>query len=84
MNSVKKLVETSTLTSIPSKYIYQSDCSDIIVSVDDEIPTIDLSLLTYGTKDQQSTVVQEIENACREWGFFMVNMLIYHEFHPTL
>lgn len=77
MNSVKQLVETTTPTFIPPEYIYQRDSSDDVVSLDYEIPTIDLSLLTYGNKDQQATVVQDIGNACREWGFFMVTMLTF-------
>lgn len=76
MSSVKELIETSCLTSIPSKYVLPPDPHDIIVSEAEVIPTIDLSLFTSGTPDQRSNVIQELGHACREWGFFMVKRAI--------
>ncbi|XP_058096956.1 2-oxoglutarate-dependent dioxygenase 19-like [Magnolia sinica] len=71
---LKDLAESYTLTSIPSNYAYSSPeavhLTDPVLS--QEIPTIDLSLLTKGTPDQRSQIVRDLGQACREWGFFMV------------
>ena len=72
MFSVKAQLESNSLTSVPSKYVFPKSSDDYISSESEIIPTIDLSMLTSGTPDQRSKVIQEIGNACREWGFFMV------------
>ncbi|KAK3030181.1 hypothetical protein RJ639_039658 [Escallonia herrerae] len=73
MLSIKSLVETCPLPSVPSQYVFPSKSHDTILAEESEvIPSIDFSLLTSGTPEQQSNVVQEIGYACREWGFFMV------------
>ncbi|KAL8235061.1 hypothetical protein R6Q59_021161 [Mikania micrantha] len=40
--------------------------------VQDSIPIIDYSLLTSGTANERSKVVQEIGKACEDWGCFML------------
>lgn len=75
MLSVKRLVETAgCLKSIPSKYVVPTNSHDfgVLLEPEEVIPSIDLSLLTSGSPDQRSRVVQQIGYACREWGFFMV------------
>ncbi|XWS21452.1 hypothetical protein CRYUN_Cryun30bG0055900 [Craigia yunnanensis] len=73
MFSVKELVESGRLTSVPSKYIFNNTESvDCMVTVPETIPTIDLSLLTSRDPYQRSKVISELGNACLEWGFFMV------------
>ncbi|CBI19215.3 unnamed protein product, partial [Vitis vinifera] len=37
-----------------------------------QVPTVDFSLLTVGTPNQRSKVIQLLGHACREWGFFVV------------
>ena len=74
MFSVKELVESGRLTSVPSKYIFKNTESDgCMVTVPETIPIIDLSLLTSRDPYQRSKVISELGNACLEWGFFMVN-----------
>lgn len=79
MVSVKDLAaSTSTSTSIPSNYNHSScttthskaDSTDLVV--EEEIPTIDFSLLTSSSPVQRSKIVQELGMACQDWGFFMV------------
>ncbi|KAJ4761068.1 2-oxoglutarate (2OG) and Fe(II)-dependent oxygenase superfamily protein [Rhynchospora pubera] len=36
------------------------------------IPTIDFGILSNGTPDQRSDMVQALAKACEDWGFFMV------------
>ncbi|XP_026441708.1 probable 2-oxoglutarate/Fe(II)-dependent dioxygenase [Papaver somniferum] len=36
------------------------------------IPVIDFSFLTSGSPDQRSKVIEDLRNACQDWGFFMV------------
>ncbi|XP_076932765.1 2-oxoglutarate-dependent dioxygenase 19-like [Bidens hawaiensis] len=73
MNSVKSLGESPDLHRIPSIYAYSinstvSPASDL----HDEIPTIDFSLLTSTDPDIRSQVIQELDIACKDWGFFRV------------
>lgn len=72
MFSVKELVESGSLKSVPPNYVIAKSSGDCICSEAETIPTIDFSLLTSGTPDQRSKAIQDIGNACREWGFFMV------------
>lgn len=72
MFSVKELVESGSLKSVPPNHVFAKSSSDYICSEAETIPTIDFSLLTSGTPDQRSKAIQDIGNACREWGFFMV------------
>ncbi|XP_057974539.1 2-oxoglutarate-dependent dioxygenase 19-like [Malania oleifera] len=74
MPCVKGLVESGCLTSIPSKYVFPRKSGDDSMFSEAEaiIPTIDLSLLTGGTPYQRSKVIQDLANACLDWGFFMV------------
>ncbi|PSS02798.1 Protein DMR6-LIKE OXYGENASE 1 like [Actinidia chinensis var. chinensis] len=71
--TVKALVESPALTSLPSNYSYtinpdESDASD----PDGTLPIIDFSLLTSRDPHQRSTVIQELNKVCQDWGFFML------------
>ncbi|KAJ4964978.1 hypothetical protein NE237_016827 [Protea cynaroides] len=70
MGCVKELAESSTLSSIPSHYVFSTNLEDQVVT--EEIPIIDFSLLTSGTPDQRFKIVQALGKACQDWGFFMV------------
>ncbi|KAF5942632.1 hypothetical protein HYC85_020274 [Camellia sinensis] len=75
MYSVKGLVDSGFHQSaIPSKFIIASSSQedDTVLSQEEAIPTIDFSLLTSGDPVQRSKVIQDIGNACRDWGIFMV------------
>ncbi|GFY89434.1 hypothetical protein Acr_06g0013740 [Actinidia rufa] len=71
--TVKALVESPALTSLPSNYSYtinpdESDASD----PDGTLPIIDFSLLTSRDPRQRSKVIQELNKVCQDWGFFML------------
>ncbi|KAK6277788.1 hypothetical protein POUND7_018111 [Theobroma cacao] len=73
MFSVKQLVESGCLTSVPPKYVFKNtESDDCMVTELEAIPAIDFSLLTSGNPDERSKVINELRNACQEWGFFMV------------
>ncbi|XP_042947662.1 2-oxoglutarate-dependent dioxygenase 19-like isoform X1 [Carya illinoinensis] len=79
MISIKQLAETrGDLTSIPTAYNFFTPNNDIHLPVvsdelyEDSIPTIDFSLLTSGTPEQRSKIVNDLGKACRDWGFFVV------------
>ncbi|KAH6823548.1 hypothetical protein C2S53_012310 [Perilla frutescens var. hirtella] len=71
---VKQLAESANLTSIiPSNYAYFTNSAETKASEPgDSIPIIDLSLLTSDNPDHKSTAIRDLDNACRDWGFFMV------------
>ncbi|KAF6166823.1 hypothetical protein GIB67_005699 [Kingdonia uniflora] len=71
-SNIKHLVQSSTLTSIPSNYVFSTSKSDEQVLLDEHIPSIDLSLLTSPYPDQRFKIVKQLGEACRDWGFFMV------------
>ncbi|KAG6639750.1 2-oxoglutarate-dependent dioxygenase 19-like [Carya illinoinensis] len=78
MISISQRTQTSGgLTSIPTAYNYftPNNIHDQPVSdelFEDSIPTIDFSLLTSGTPEQRSKIVNELGKACQDWGFFLV------------
>ncbi|GMY38868.1 protein DMR6-LIKE OXYGENASE 2-like [Fagus crenata] len=74
MKSIKKLAESPGLTSIPSNYAFTTNPDDQAVSEEPEdlLPVIDFSLLTSGTPHQRSKIIQELGQACKDWGFFML------------
>lgn len=74
MSSVKRLVETSCLKSLPSNYVFNPQSVDLMAwdNEEEEIPVIDFSLLMSSDSHQRSKVIKDIGYACREWGFFMV------------
>lgn len=82
MICVKELAESANLTSIPSTYAHssQTNASEPGVS----IPIVDLSLLASG----DSKAITDLDDACKDWGFFMVHIhhyhcLIYYKYIPT-
>ncbi|XP_040987753.1 2-oxoglutarate-dependent dioxygenase 19-like [Juglans microcarpa x Juglans regia] len=79
MISIKQLAETrGDLTSIPTAYNFCTLNNDIHLPVvsdelyEDSVPTIDFSLLTSGTPEQRSKIVNDLGKACRDWGFLVV------------
>ncbi|KAK7275808.1 hypothetical protein RIF29_16932 [Crotalaria pallida] len=83
MFTVKGLVESNCLRSIPSKYMCLKKPEDSILQETDEniIPTIDFSQLTSANPNERSKAIQQLGDACRDWGFFM---LINHGMPETL
>ncbi|PIN04921.1 Iron/ascorbate family oxidoreductase [Handroanthus impetiginosus] len=75
---VKGLAESSTLQSIPSQFTFANDSRG---SHSDSIPIIDFSLLTSPDPDQRAKLLQDLDKACREWGFFV---LVNHGIPETL
>ena len=49
--------------------------ADLYLACDDEIPTIDYSLLFSNSPNQQLHALQCLRHACLEYGFFYVNCL---------
>ncbi|EOX98715.1 2-oxoglutarate and Fe(II)-dependent oxygenase superfamily protein, putative [Theobroma cacao] len=71
--SIKSLAELPGLTSIPPIYIFPTNANDQPFSdAKESIPTIDFSHLTSNNPDERSKVLQELGDACLDWGFFMV------------
>ncbi|KAI3803799.1 hypothetical protein L1987_31961 [Smallanthus sonchifolius] len=73
MNSVKSIAESPDLNHIPSIYAYSVNSTEPPASdTQDEIPTVDFSLLTSADPDLRSKTIQELDMACKDWGFFRV------------
>ncbi|PWA89464.1 oxoglutarate/iron-dependent dioxygenase [Artemisia annua] len=61
------------LNSVPSIYNYSTNSNEPLASDPQEsIPTIDFSLLNSTDVDLRSKEIQELDKACKEWGFFQV------------
>ncbi|XP_008812217.1 protein DMR6-LIKE OXYGENASE 2-like isoform X2 [Phoenix dactylifera] len=73
-SSVKELTNSTSLGSVPPQYAIRNPetTMDIEPIIEEEIPTVDFSLLTEGTPEQRSQVVRHLGKACEEWGCFMV------------
>lgn len=73
MSSVKELVESKCLSSVPSNYICLENPEDSILNYEtDNIPTIDFSQLTSSNPSVRSKAIKQLGDACRDWGFFML------------
>ncbi|GMI83762.1 DMR6-LIKE OXYGENASE 2 [Hibiscus trionum] len=74
LTSVKALLaESPALSSLPSSYTFPEHRNDEAFSdTNESIPTLDFSLLTSSNPDERSKMIQELGNACQDWGFFMV------------
>ncbi|KAH7524330.1 hypothetical protein FEM48_Zijuj06G0107900 [Ziziphus jujuba var. spinosa] len=74
MSSVKQLVESGCIASIPSKYVFTRSLDETPTLPQPEaiIPVIDFSLLTSGNAEQRTKAIKDLGKACREWGFFMI------------
>ncbi|WJX28445.1 hypothetical protein P8452_17163 [Trifolium repens] len=84
MFSVKRLVESNSLKTIPSNYIcqYKNQDDDSMLNETENIPTIDFSkLISSSNSNDRSKEIQKLGDACRDWGFFM---LINHGVSETL
>ncbi|OMO85191.1 hypothetical protein CCACVL1_10369 [Corchorus capsularis] len=80
ITSVKALAELPGLTSIPSVYnsIASHDDDQITVYPDIHdfsinIPLIDFSLLTSNNPDERFRIIQQLKEACQDWGVFMAD-----------
>ncbi|KAL3515505.1 hypothetical protein ACH5RR_022407 [Cinchona calisaya] len=73
MASVKTLVQSENLKSIPSDYAHFKDNEKSIVAGPEvSLPVIDFSLLSSANPDDRAKVIEDLGKACEEWGFFMV------------
>lgn len=74
VTSIKTLAETPALSSVPSAYAFTINPHDEADPNDPKfaIPIIDMSLLTSGSPDQRSKIIQDLVKICEEWGFFIV------------
>ncbi|PQQ04709.1 hypothetical protein Pyn_22853 [Prunus yedoensis var. nudiflora] len=70
--SIKTLVDSASLTFVPSEYTYTKNPNEQGDANDPEhsIPIIDFALLTSGSPDQRAKVILGLRRACEEWGFF--------------
>ncbi|KAK4401841.1 2-oxoglutarate-dependent dioxygenase 19 [Sesamum angolense] len=75
---VKALAESSILNSVPSQFSFANDSKGFD---SDSIPIVDFSLLASDDPDQRAKVLRDLDNACREWGFFV---LINHGISDSL
>lgn len=84
MATVKVLAESPGLSSIPSTYAFPKNESDKQSSVADTeyddhlIPVIDFSLLT-SSPEVRSIIINDLREACQEWGFFKVCICIIQQ-----
>ncbi|KAI3961342.1 hypothetical protein MKX01_007056 [Papaver californicum] len=69
---IKDLIESTDLISVPSKHENLSMLTEEEEVEQVNIPVIDFSLLTSGSPDQRSKIIEDLRNACQHWGFFMV------------
>jgi hypothetical protein len=84
MFSVKRLVESNSLKTIPSNYICQNknQDDDSMLNETENIPTIDFSkLISSSNSNDRSKEIQKLGDACRDWGFFMVQLLKLNQFN---
>ncbi|ESW13222.1 hypothetical protein PHAVU_008G178100 [Phaseolus vulgaris] len=81
MVSVKELVESNCMRLVPSNYISLKSPEDSMLYETENIPTIDFSQLTSSNPIERSKAIQQLGDACRDWGFFM---LINHCVPETL
>lgn len=71
--SVQELVK-QTITNVPERYV-QSNQDAIVLSNTNslpQVPVIDLHKLL----SDDTTELQKLHHACREWGFFQVSLVI--------
>ncbi|KAI3997728.1 hypothetical protein MKX01_011803 [Papaver californicum] len=74
---IKDLIKSTDLISVPSKHALSAKSEDLIMSAEEEVeqvtlPVIDFLLLTSGSADQRSKILEDLQHACLHWGFFMV------------
>jgi hypothetical protein len=83
MFSVKRLVESNSLKTIPSNYIChnKNQVDDSMLNETENIPTIDFSKLISSNSNDRSKEIQKLGDACRDWGFFMVQLLKLNQFN---
>ncbi|KAJ0559548.1 putative isopenicillin N synthase [Helianthus annuus] len=71
MKYVQSLAESPNLHYVPSIYAYAANSTEPPASdLEDAIPTIDFSLLTSADPDLRSKMIQELDMACKDWGFY--------------
>ncbi|KAK7321235.1 hypothetical protein VNO77_31672 [Canavalia gladiata] len=81
MFSLKDLVESNCMRSVPSNYIFLKNPEDALLLETENIPIIDYSQLTSSNPNERFKAIQQLGDACRDWGFFM---LINHGVSETL
>ncbi|XP_028771666.1 protein DMR6-LIKE OXYGENASE 2-like [Neltuma alba] len=81
VTTIKSLSE-SGLTSLPSSYVWKHiNDRPILDSSEDSFPIIDFSLLASSNSQQRCKAIQDLGQACEEWGCFL---LINHSFPVSL
>ncbi|MCL7026021.1 hypothetical protein MKW94_025036 [Papaver nudicaule] len=74
---INDLIKSTNLISVPSEYAFPAKPEDLNMLTEKEVeqvtvPVIDFSTLTSGSPDQRSKTIEDLQNACQDWGFFMV------------
>ena len=83
--TIKSLSE-SGLTSIPSSFVSKTlQDLPVLDSSEDAIPVVDFSLLSSGNSKQRHKAIQDLGQACEEWGCFLVKEICssYLDFAET-
>ena len=70
--SIKAIADSSTLEAVPSKFNIANDYTALPC---DSLPLLDFSSLISGDPHQRTKTVQDLSEACRVWGFFIVKLL---------
>lgn len=73
-NSVKQLSDSGAFSSLHLQFYASRDpaaSSDVDATLESQIPTIDLSLLTGAAPHERARMVRRLGQACQDWGFFM-------------
>ncbi|XP_020203704.1 protein DMR6-LIKE OXYGENASE 2 [Cajanus cajan] len=82
MLGVKELVDSTCLRSVPFNYIFLKTPEDSTLYYETQnIPIIDFSELTSSNPNERSKAIQQLGDACQDWGFFV---LINHGVSETL
>ncbi|KAI3891153.1 hypothetical protein MKW98_007458 [Papaver atlanticum] len=75
---INDLIKSTNLVSVPSEYAFPAKPEDDLNMLTEKqvyqvtVPVIDFSFLTSGSPDHRSKVIEDLRNACQDWGFFMV------------
>ena len=73
MASIKTLVQSQDLKSLPSEFAHFKDTQESIrTGPEVSVPVIDFSLLSSTDPDERAKVILDLGKACEEWGFFLV------------
>lgn len=80
ISNIKVFAESNGASPIPSIYHSVSDTDDVADDLAASFPVIDFSLLASEDPQIHTKAVDELAQACADWGFFMVTFPFYFFF----